>query len=148
MALLALALEVDDVLVDRVLCLVDVLDEVPDAAVVVELLPVLALALVDEHDPQATRQERGLPQALGQRLLRPFELLEDLGVGRKLIVVPVAPSPPIAAVRLARLELVVGSPRANSWRQTLPSRFTSATSHSDSALTTETPTPCSPPETL
>ena len=43
---------------------------------------------------------------------------------------------------------VVGSPRANSCRYTLPSRRTSAMSHSDSAFTTETPTPCSPPGDL
>ena len=43
---------------------------------------------------------------------------------------------------------VVGSPRANSCRYTFPSRRTSATSHSESAFTTETPTPCRPPETL
>ena len=43
---------------------------------------------------------------------------------------------------------VVGSPRANSCRYTFPSRRTSATSHSESALTTDTPTPCNPPETL
>jgi hypothetical protein len=60
----------------------------------------------------------------------------------KLIVVPVSFVGPVAFI------LVVGSPRANSWRQVLPSRWTSAASHSESAFTTETPTPCRPPETL
>ena len=41
-----------------------------------------------------------------------------------------------------------GAPRANSCRYTFPSRSTSQTSHSESALTTEIPTPCRPPETL
>ncbi len=62
--------------------------------------------------------------------------------GLKLIVVPVSFVGPIAFI------FAVGSPRANSWRQIFPSRCTSATSHSESAFTTETPTPCSPPETL
>jgi hypothetical protein len=42
----------------------------------------------------------------------------------------------------------VGSPRANSCLYTLPSRRTSATSHSERAFTTETPTPWRPPDTL
>ena len=33
------------------------------------------------------------------------------------------------------------TPRANACRWIFPSRWTSATSHSESALTTETPTP-------
>ena len=62
--------------------------------------------------------------------------------GLKPIVVPVSLVGPTAFI------FVVGSPRANSWRQVLPSRCTSATSHSESAFTTEMPTPCRPPETL
>ena len=41
-----------------------------------------------------------------------------------------------------------GTPRANSWRYVLPSSSTVAISQSESALTTDAPTPCSPPETL
>ena len=59
-AALDLALEVDDVLVDRLLRLVHVRDEVPDPAGVAELLALLALALVDEGDPQPLGQEGGL----------------------------------------------------------------------------------------
>ena len=40
------------------------------------------------------------------------------------------------------------SPREKRIRWTDPSRRTSATSSSDRAFTTETPTPCNPPETL
>ena len=52
-ALLVLALEVDDVLVDRLLRLVDVGDEVLDPALVVELDRLAVGALVDELDAQA-----------------------------------------------------------------------------------------------
>ncbi len=41
-----------------------------------------------------------------------------------------------------------GAPRAYSWEKTWPSRRISTDRRSDSALTTDTPTPCSPPETL
>ena len=44
--------------------------------------------------------------------------------------------------------LVVGLPRSYSCAQTPPSRAVSTRSHEDSALTTETPTPCRPPDTL
>jgi hypothetical protein len=84
-AVLHLALEVDDPLVDRLLRAVHVLDEVPDAALVVELVADLALALVDEHDPEAAGQEGGLAQALDESVHRPLELVlvEDLAVGQE-----------------------------------------------------------------
>ena len=40
------------------------------------------------------------------------------------------------------------SPSANTIRWFLPSRLTSTSSREDSALVTETPTPCSPPVNL
>ena len=40
------------------------------------------------------------------------------------------------------------SPLANSIKYFFPSRFISNSNFSDKALTTETPTPCNPPETL
>jgi hypothetical protein len=62
--------------------------------------------------------------------------------GQKVIVVPVS---------------LLSSPRASGasgwppsrydWRQTYPWRLTSTSSRVDSALTTEEPTPCRPPET-
>ncbi len=64
--------------------------------------------------------------------------------GKNEIVVPVSPfstSPTTARSAL-------GTPRVNSCRYSLPPRRTSATSHSERAFTTETPTPCNPPETL
>ena len=54
-ALVALALEGDDLLVDRVLVLVEVGDEVDDPALVLELDPVALAALVDDRDVQAAR---------------------------------------------------------------------------------------------
>ena len=84
-AVLHLALEKNDPLVDRLLGRVHVRDEVPDPALVVELMPILALSLVGDDDPQPARQECRLPQALNQRLDRPFELLlvEDLEIGEE-----------------------------------------------------------------
>ena len=43
---------------------------------------------------------------------------------------------------------VVGLPRTYSWAQTWPSLADSTRIQEDSALTTLTPTPCRPPETL
>ena len=82
-ALLGLALEIDDVLVDRVLGLVDVRDEVADPALVVELDRLAVGPLVDELDVQAFRQERGLAQPLRDRGRVDVELLEDLRVGQE-----------------------------------------------------------------
>ena len=82
-ALLVLRLEVGDRRVDRVLLGVDVTDEVANPALVVELLRPLAAALVGEADAEAARQERGLTQALPERVAGEVELLEDLGVGEE-----------------------------------------------------------------
>src|SRR5439155_9767701 len=54
-ALLALALEVGDPLVNRILGRVDVRDEVPDPALIVELDALAAGALVGQADPQPPR---------------------------------------------------------------------------------------------
>ncbi len=62
--------------------------------------------------------------------------------GRKVILVPVA------LVALPFLKSAAGWPRSYSWLQEWPSLEISSSSRSESALTTETPTPCSPPETL
>ena len=80
-ALVALALEEDDLLLDRVLVLVDVADEILDPALVVELLGLRALAaLVGDRDPQAAGQERRLAQALLERRVLEGQRLEDVGV--------------------------------------------------------------------
>ena len=58
--------------------------------------------------------------------------------GRKRIVVPVVLVDPLGLTGPS------GCPLRYSCRQIWPSRRTSASSHSDSALTTVTPTPCKP----
>ena len=65
----------------RLLRLVQVLDEVRDAALVLELRPAALPALVDQLDPQAAGEEGGLTEALGEDVEVEFDLLEDLGVG-------------------------------------------------------------------
>ncbi len=64
------------------------------------------------------------------------------GSGANVILVPVW------SVKPAALMSASGTPRAKSWRYTFPSRSTVASSRSDSAFTTDTPTPWRPPETL
>ena len=63
-AVVALTLEVDDVLVHRVLRLVDMSDEVADPTLVVELFPSSAGTLIGENDAKTTREEGGLAHAL------------------------------------------------------------------------------------
>ena len=70
---------------------------------------------------------------------------EDLGIGWKVIVVPRR-----FLTRPAFLSLVQGRlPRSNSSApRACRSRATSTSSRSESALTTEMPTPCKPPEVM
>src|SRR5262249_8777092 len=79
-AVLVLALEIDDPLVDAVLRRVHVRDEVPDAALVVELDGLPAGPLVGEDDAQPARQERRLAQPLLEPVGRELDLVEDLCV--------------------------------------------------------------------
>ena len=81
-ALVGLALEEDDLLLDGLLALVEVADEVLDAAVVAELDAVAARALVGQRDGQAAREEGGLAQALLEDREVVVQRLEDLGVGQ------------------------------------------------------------------
>ena len=68
---------------------------------------------------------------------------KTLGSALKVVVVPRrSPWGPILRTP------IVGSPREYSWAQIAPSRADSTRSHSDKALTTLTPTPCKPPDTL
>ncbi len=83
LTLLALALEVDDVLVDGILVRVHMADEVADAPFVMELKPLAAGALVTERDAEPTREESRLAESLRKRVTRPVDLLEDLLVGHE-----------------------------------------------------------------
>ena len=82
-ALGGLALEEDDLLADRLLVLVEVADEVLDAALVLELDAVAARALVGQRDAQDAREEGRLAQALLEDREVEVEALEDLGVGEE-----------------------------------------------------------------
>ena len=129
--------------IDRLLALGEVLHEVDEPAVGLEDCSCLRrLALVDEPDLDALVEERQLVQPLGERLALELQRLdEDLGVG---------PEPhPGSGLRggLALLERPRDAcPRSYDWVHERPSRMTSTSSFSLSALTTETPTPCRPPE--
>jgi len=78
--LVGLALEEDDLLAERLLVLVEVGDEVLDAALEVELDLLAAGALVGERDRQAACEVGGLTQALLEDVELVVERLEDLGV--------------------------------------------------------------------
>ena len=67
--------------VDDRLVLVQVRDELADAALVVELVALARLALVVQRDGDAAVQERELAQAVRQRVEAELDRLEDLGVG-------------------------------------------------------------------
>ena len=143
-AVLGLALEVDGLLVQRVLVLVEVGDEVDDSALVVEGVALAGAALVDQLDLQPAGEEGGLAQALGERLVVELDRVgEDLFVGEEF---------DRGAGLLRRLALLQVGQRFAAF-VVLASRrvrrgWISRRSRSESALTTETPTPCSPPETL
>ena len=106
-ALVALALEVDDVLVHRILGVVHEGDEVADPALVVELVRLLAFALVHEHDAETAGEEGRLAKTLHERLDREIELLEDVGVGQEA-----DRRPGVAALGLADLGEVAGGDAA------------------------------------
>ena len=55
---------------------------------------------------------------------------------------------PVLLVVLIASKSFCGMPSANSWRWSFPSLFIFKTNFLDNALTTETPTPWSPPDTL
>ena len=82
-ALLALTVEEHDLLLHRVLVLVEVRDEVADPALVAELGLLALGALVDQRDAQAAGEEGRLLQALLDRVELVVQRLEDVGVGQE-----------------------------------------------------------------
>ena len=90
LAVVALRVDVDD-LADGVLALREVLHEVDQAPVGLEdVLVRRVLALVDQLDLHALVEERELAQALGEDLAPELQRLdEDLGVGARRMLVPV-----------------------------------------------------------
>ena len=73
------------ILPDGVLVLVEVRDEVPDAALGVELLALLLLAaLVRDRDPEALGEERRVPEALLEDAEVHRQRLEDVAVRQEV----------------------------------------------------------------
>src|SRR6185503_13990300 len=82
------ALDVDRPAVEDLLVPVEMPDEGLEATFEVERALAIG-ALVDERDPHALREVRGLTQALGDRLERVLDSLEHLGIGAELRPRPV-----------------------------------------------------------
>ena len=145
-AVVGLVLEVDDAAVDRVLLAVDVGDEVADAALVLEDDALAVGALVVELDAQALGEERRLAQALGEHAVVVVDLLEDVGVGHER---DGGAGGPVLVELLLLLEL---GDRHAALEALVPVVAVDVDVEleplAESALTTETPTPCRPPETL
>ena len=126
---------------------VEVLDVVDETALVeVGLGAVLALvvelALVGDRDAQSLVEERHLLEPGAQRLVVELDRLEDV------VVRPEGDRG--AGAGRSRRPAASGASGTPSWKlidQTWPWRCTSTSSRCESALTTELPTPCRPPET-
>ena len=145
-ALLARAGEGDDVRVRGVLRRVDVAHVVGDAALVAERLVTLAAALVDQLEAEAGGQERHLAHARGEHVELELAILEDLEVGQE--------ADGRAGALGVRERRDPRSARSSDRRARTtactraPLRWIVRLSYSLSAFTTETPTPCRPPDTL
>jgi hypothetical protein len=110
--LLGVPVEVDDLLAERLLAVVEVADEVLDAALGVELGELPLAALVLDRDAQAAGEERRLAQALLERRVVEVDDLEDLRVREE---------GDRRAVPVGRLALRISDwrrPPRYSWRQT------------------------------
>src|SRR5262249_44902232 len=104
-------LDIDRPVVERLLVPVDVTDERLDATLEVE--GALSIdSLVDERDPDALRQVRGLPEALADRLERVLDRLEHRRVGHEVRgrATPRALRPDLAHGRLGLAALVLLHP--------------------------------------
>ena len=140
----ALALDHDRIGDQRLLGAVEIAHEGLDAAFIEEL-DVLGLdaAPVGEHDAHAGIEEGQFAQAMLDRREVEFGLGEDFGRGRKVTSVPRLSWPSRTTASGAS-----ATPLVKLIACSLPSRQMRNLSEIDSALTTETPTPCRPPETL
>ena len=129
----------------RLLVAVEIFDECLDAALVAHLLALLdRVAHVGQHDGDAGIEEGELAQPMLQRREVELDIGEGLGARQErhlgaALAVGVADDRErrdrVAVGELHEVLLAVAPDRA-------------ACSLLDSALTTETPTPCRPPETL
>ena len=128
-----------------VLGAVEIAHEGFEAAVVAHLLGLrLDAAPVGEHDPHAGIEEGELAQAMLER----GEVELGLGEGRRRGQEGHLGAGPAGPRRRPPCSGASGSPSLKLISWILPSRQMRSFSHFDSALTTDTPTPCRPPETL
>ena len=123
------------------LAAVHVLDEAADAAGVGEIFA-LAVALVDELDLDAVVQERELADSLRQDVVVVLDAPEGLERCHEMHFGAAAVG------RAGRRERRLRDAAAELHLVGLPLRQMRSLSQSESALTTDTPTPCRPPETL
>ena len=145
----ALGLHVDGLLVQDLLALVQVLDELGDAAGVLEVCVLgfaglgVGGALVGEGDLEALVEEGELAQALGEGVVVVLGDGEDGLVGQEV---------DLGAPRLDGAHLAERWRWGRPWSSPAPRRSRRARSRRrtprESALTQQTPTPCRPPETL
>ena len=129
---------------DRLLVAVEIFHELLDAAVVAHLLALLdGVAHVGQHDVDAGIEEGELAQAMLERREIIFDVREGLGRGEErhlgaALAVGVADLLQRRdRIAMGELDEVLLAVAPDPQLQLL-----------DSAFTTETPTPCSPPETL
>ena len=129
---------------ERSLIAVDVLDECLDAALEAHLFALLdGMALVGEHDRTPELRKASSRSRCSSVAKSNSVMVKVCGLGRKVTSVP-----RLSCGSADDGERASASPSRNSMKCSLPSRQMVSLSQVDSALTTETPTPCSPPDTL
>jgi hypothetical protein len=143
--IVALAGDGDRLRDERGLGAVEIAHERRDAALVEELDRLLLLVpRVGEDQAHAGIEEGELAEAVLELVEVELDDLEGGGEGRKVTRVPFLPS--------GRGPTTFSGASASPWRKRIqcssPSRQMVSSSHSDSAFTTDTPTPCRPPDTL
>jgi hypothetical protein len=119
---------------------IDEFHERTDATAELEQL-LLAVALIDQLDANAIVQEGQLAQALGQDVVVELDVSEHLGAGAEVH---------LGAATLRRSDFLQRRDAYAVAELHLVHVSTPAVSrsHSERAFTTDTPTPCSPPEIL
>jgi hypothetical protein len=118
-----------------------VLDERHDAAVVLELVA-LAVALIVNGDENAAVEERELAEALRERVEAVLDGLKNLRIG------PEGDLGSAALGRARRFQVANRRPALVALLVDLAIAPDLERSRLGKRLTTEIPTPCSPPETL
>ena len=134
---------------ERRLVAVEILDEGLDAALVAQLLALLdRVAHVGQHDPHARIEEGELAQPVLQRRVVELDHGEGARARQEGHLGAALGLPGLFLTGPTTASGASASPSRNSMKCSLPSRQIVSLSQVESALTTETPTPCRPPETL